>query len=132
MKKFLIILFSLLVMFVIIKEFKQITDKNVEDSKESIETINKSKEVLANSNAIVYIKDVNNSLITSLFNGDVIDGKYNIDNDKIILSTDENIYYEIPHKGTYPTEGSTLVISDGEVESGVIYMNGYKINYKKD
>ncbi len=128
MKKIVIIIIVFLLCFSLYKVTKKIVDEVMDHDKLVIDDINKSKEVVAKINAKQYIKSVNLSLESEMFNTDIQSGEYRVENDKIIKINSENIFYIIYYDGQIPSNDSRLVIENSQVKSATLYIDGYKID----
>ena len=101
----------------------------MDNIKETKENIDSAKKVVAENNAKVYIKAVETSLISNLFNTDIIDGTYYVDGKKIVNKENNDISYEIAYRGELPSSKSTIVIKNNQVASATIYMGDHLIEY---
>lgn len=127
-KLFMIIIFASLI-FLTIFIYKKITDETTNNIENRIDNINNASKQVINTNANSYIQAVNQSLISSMFDSDIVDGDYVVKENKIVNKQNASIFYEINYSGMKPEKDSIITIKDDQVLKATIYMKNQKVEY---
>ena len=99
---------------------------SVDKTKETIEYSNSEVDII---NARNYIQTVESTIISELFNTNIIAGKYIVNGNKIIYQSNDNIYYEITIRGNMPKEGSTIILENDKVKEAELKYEKNNIYY---